>query len=186
MIRHSITLALCMAATWAFAQGDQPQGPQASQKTALAAPAPVKAKKKTVQEGVAKVLAGEVTTVNPDKKTISIKVKSGNYPVSVEENTTLSAGGKQITFEEIKQGDRVHVDYQKYSNGERKATNINDMTAATKPAPKAKTASKQKASASKTKPAVPAKTVTKAGPASKAEPAATQTAKKTKDTASVK
>jgi FlaG/FlaF family flagellin (archaellin) len=191
MSRFSIVLAICSIVSFTFAQSEPAKSPPSKQTSAPVEPAPVKAK--AIEQGVEKVLAGVIANVNKEKKTVSIKVKSGDYAVSFDEKTILRAGEKQITFADLKPGDWVHIDYLKISDGERKAVKVDDKTLKTKPEttlrPEAKkdaTAPKAESASPKAEPA-PAKAEAKPGAAVGPKPEATaQPAVKAKDTTHVK
>jgi hypothetical protein len=209
MTRVTIVLALCSIVSFTFAQPGQAKNQPAPQAAATAAPAPVKEKPAVTERGVAKVMAGPITGIDSEKKTISIKVKSGTYAVSIDEKTVVLAGDKQIAIADLKQGDRVHVEYQKLSNGQRKAVHINVPAAKSaavvksQPAPKQEAAvPAQKAEPVKPNPApAPAKAENAANPAkvdvktgaavapkteAKADTAAAQPAAKAKEASPVK
>jgi hypothetical protein len=194
MTRFTIVLALCGIVSFTFAQPEQGKNQPAPQATAPAAPAPVKEKTAVTERGVAKVMAGPITGINSEKKTISIKVKSGTYTVSIDEKTVLLAGDKQIAIADLKQGDRVHVEYQKLSNGQRKAVHVTApaakpaLEAKAQPAPKQETAAPAKAE----QPAPAVKPDVKTGAAAapkteaKADTAAAQPAAKAKEASPAK
>lgn len=155
MMLRGIVLVLCMFVSFTYAQADKTKSQPAPQP---AAPAPAPVKEKAAVQGSTKVLAGSITSIDPEKKIVSVKVKSGTYPVSVEEKTTILAGGQPATFADIKKGDKVHIEYQKASNGQRVAVRVN----APAPRPAARTAAQAApkeptAAAPKTQPATPAK-----------------------------
>ncbi len=83
---------------------------------------------KPVDKGVEKILGGTITTVDAAKKTVTVKVKSGEYPVSVETSTALVAGTDKISFAELKAGNYVTVKYLRFTNGSRKAVHVNNKT----------------------------------------------------------
>jgi pyruvate dehydrogenase E2 component (dihydrolipoamide acetyltransferase) len=166
MMRFTIVLVLCCIVSFTFAQPGQAKNQPAPQAAAPAASAPVKEKPAIAERGVAKVMAGPITGIDSEKKTISIKVKSGTYAVSIDEKTVVLAGDKQIAVADLKQGDRVHVEYQKLSNGQRKAVHINAPAAQSAPVVKSQPAPRQEAAAPKAEATpAPAKAVTKANPA---------------------
>jgi Domain of unknown function (DUF5666) len=186
MMRSAIILLVGSLVSFTFAQSESARNPLPKQSTAPVEPAPVKVK--AIEHGVEKVLAGVIANVNKEKKTISIKVKSGDYTVSFDEKTILRAGEKQITFDDLKQGDWVHMDYSRFADGERKAVRVDDKTLRTKPETKVQPEAKKDAAAlpaqsapSKSEPA-PGKSEIKPGAAvsnkaeAKPEPAAAQPA----------
>ena len=191
MTHSTILLVVFSLVSFTFAQSEPAKSPPSKQTAAQVEPAPVKAK--AIEQGVAKVLAGVIANVNKEKKTISIKVKSHDYSVSCDEKTFLRAGEKQITFADLKRGDLVHIDYQKFSDGERKAVKVDNRTLKTKPetkvqpdAKKDATAPKAESASPKAEPA-PAKAEAKPGAAVGPKPeAAAQPAVKAKDTTQAK
>jgi hypothetical protein len=194
MMERGIILALCTVVSFTFAQPDQAKNPAPPQPAAPAKPAQTKA----TEQGIVKVLAGSIANINQENKSITIRMKSVEYPVSIDETTILKAGDKQMTIADFKQGDRVRVEYRKFSNGGRKAINVKDFTVKNKPAAQAQPAPKPKEAAPKAEPAAaattPAKAEVKAAPAAspasltKADSAAAaaQPAVKTTETAPVK
>jgi hypothetical protein len=190
MMERGIILALCTVVSFTFAQPDQAKNPAPPQPAAPAKPAQAK----VAEQGVVKVLAGSIANINQEKKSITIRMKSVEYPVSIDETSVLQAGDKQISIADLKQGDRVRVEYRKFSNGGRKAINVKDFTVKNKPAAQAQPAPKPQEAAPKAEPAAaaatPAKAEVKAGPASATKvdsaAAAAQPAVKTTETVPMK
>jgi len=119
------TLFCMMTLLWAQPAKIQP--------TAAADPAAAKAA--VVEDrGVEKVLAGVIVSVDPAKKSITIKVKSGDYPVSITPATTITAKNTALTAADLKPGDYVSVNYRRFNNGDRKAERIENRTYIAKPA----------------------------------------------------
>lgn len=85
---------------------------------------PAKTVKKTADAGVMKILCGILTSVNVQKNIITIKVKSGNYPVNITKQSILSAGNKKITIADLKIGDYVSVNYLRFANSSRNAIDL--------------------------------------------------------------
>jgi len=181
---RGIIVVLCMVVSLTFAQQDQTKTQTAPPPAApaLAPAAPAKGKPVVVAQGPTKVLAGSIASIDQEKKVLSIKVNSGTYPVSLDEKTVVLAGNQPAAFADLKKGEKVHIEYQKASNGQRIAVRVN--APALKPAaPKAAAAPKKEAAAPKAEPATPAKSEVKAAaaPAAKtdstiAKPAARATA----------
>lgn len=93
---------------------------------------PNEEKKLREKRGVLKILGGRLTAVDNVKKTLTVHVKSNNYPVSVDSETTLTAGQKAINFIDFKVHDRVTLHYWKFSDGSRLANDINNNTLSNK------------------------------------------------------
>ena len=93
---------------------------------------PNEEKKLREKMGVLKILGGRLTAVDNVKKTLTVHVKSNNYPVSVDSETTLTADQKAINFIDFKVHDRVTLHYWKFSDGSRLANDINNNTLSNK------------------------------------------------------
>ncbi len=151
-------------------------------------------KQKPVDKGVEKILGGHLTAVDAAKNTITVHVKSGDYPVSVDAATVLVAGNDKISFADLKTGNRVTVKYLRFRNGGRKALHVNNVTFQTARAAKsaeekkkaaALAAKKQKQTPAK-KEAPVAKKVEKQAPPAKVVKKPAPTTKQTKETARTK
>ncbi len=129
-MKHLIPIVLCIVVSLALAQQQKEKSPQG--KPAAAAKENSPARPAKVEKGAAKILAGEIVKIDSEKKTVTVRIKSGKYVVSVGDSTAISAGGTSMPFSDLKQGDRVHVDYLRFSKGERTATSIRDETFKTK------------------------------------------------------
>ena len=132
---------------------------------------------KVEDKGVAKLMGGTIVAVDAAKKTITVRLKSNNYPVSIMPQTELLAKDNKISFADLKKGDRVTVNYLKFKNGERKAEKVNNKTFAaklakikSKPEPQAKPAQTKEAKAqTKAQPAQAQKKAVQANPKPKAK-----------------
>jgi len=158
MSRFIIVFALCGFVSLAMAQSEQTKTTPVKQAVAPVESSHVKAK--AAQKSVEKVLAGVIVKINQEKKTISVKVKSGDYSISIDEKTVLRSRENQISFADLKKGDQVHIDYEKLSTGERMAVKVIDATAKTIAPAKAKTEVKQEAPATKPEPVAAPKATT--------------------------
>jgi hypothetical protein len=140
----------------------------------ISAPVKTVAKKepKAEDKGVAKFMGGTIVGVDAAKKTITVRLKSNNYPVSIVPKTELVAKHNKISFADLKKGDYVTINYLKFKNGERKAEKINNKTFAvklskmeSKTEPKAKPAQAKRAKAQvKAQPAPTQKKAVQANP----------------------
>ncbi|HBR18064.1 MAG: hypothetical protein A3G39_07540 [Deltaproteobacteria bacterium RIFCSPLOWO2_12_FULL_43_16] len=59
---------------------------------------------KTVTKG-----SGEVTAVDANAKTITVKTKKGEVVISITENSKITVGKETKTLDQVKAGDKVKV-----------------------------------------------------------------------------
>jgi Cu/Ag efflux protein CusF len=69
-----------------------------------------KMEKKTKKAGMMR-LSGEVTTVDAEAKTVTVKGRMKEVTVSVDDKTAIKAGKEKKTLTDLKAGDKVHVVY---------------------------------------------------------------------------
>jgi hypothetical protein len=172
---RDIIVVLSMVVSFTFAQQDQTKTQTVPQPAAApAAVAPVKEKASPSLHGPAKILAGSIVSINLEKRVVSVKVKSGTYPISIDEKTVVLAGGQPAAFADLKKGDEMHVEYQKVSKGQRVAVRVTIPALKTAPKAAAQAAPKKEAVAPKAAPATPANPEAKAAvlPVIKADTAA--------------
>jgi hypothetical protein len=108
---------------------------------------------KSAEKGVEKMIAGMVASVNIEKNEITVQMNSGSYPILIDGSTRIIEGNNQITMDKIKAGDRVSINYLRFSDGSRIALNIDAKSytgsMADKSSKKMKAESKKEASAAK-------------------------------------
>lgn len=63
------------------------------------------------KKGVSKHVTGDVTAVDLNAKTITVKGKTGDIVISVDDKTKITAGKEAKTLADIKVGDKVTVNY---------------------------------------------------------------------------
>jgi hypothetical protein len=150
----------------AAAMAQQPAKPAAAP---AAKPAPAAAQKQV--SVVQKHMSGLLVSLDAQKQTFVVKLKSVDYPFQVNASTKISNGSADIAFSTLKSGHAVSVDYLRDMTG-RIATSIIQNAPATAPVKAAAPANvAQSAPAKVAAPApAPAKTATPA-PVKAAEPA---------------
>jgi uncharacterized protein YxeA len=75
--------------------------------------APMKEEKtmKKAHHAMAKRMAGKVTAVDEQAKTITVKNKKGEKTLTCEDNTKVHIGKEKKTCADVKVGDKVYVTY---------------------------------------------------------------------------
>ena len=108
----------------------QTEGKKRAAPTKAAVPAKATAKeaKKPQDQGVAKILGGRIVAIDNAKKTITVKVKSGEYPVAIDQKTVLTGKGNAISMADLKKGDYVTVNYLRFRDGSRTAETVNNKS----------------------------------------------------------
>jgi Cu/Ag efflux protein CusF len=90
------------------------------------------------KKAVKKEVIGEVTAVDANANTLTVKGKKGDVMVSTDDKTTIMANKDKKTLADVKAGDKVTVNYTE-ADGKNVATKVAIKAA---PAPKAAPAKK--------------------------------------------
>jgi Cu/Ag efflux protein CusF len=106
--------------------------------TFAAEKAAVPAEKEAAKKAVKKQVIGEVTAVDANANTLTVKGKKGDVMVSTDDKTTIMANKDKKTLADVKAGDKVTVNYTE-ADGKNVATKVAIKAA---PAPKAAPAKK--------------------------------------------
>lgn len=113
------------------------------------APAKTEVKKslKAEDKGVSKIMGGTIVAIDNAKNIITVRLKSGDYPVTIGQKTDITGKGNKISMADLNKGDYVTINYLRFKNGERIAERVNNKSFVVKSAKapkKAKTQTKTK------------------------------------------